>query len=154
MAKIDGGSLEWNGDAVFMKAVKLVEVAMTKAVIHTQGVAKEMIGGAGSGRLYRRGKGGKKSHRASAPGDPPARDTGILTNSISFEVRREGGKVIGQVGPDIDKIRAKKPRTDPDYGFWLDQGTKKIARRPWLLPTRIKADSTIRKIFKGTGVKL
>jgi hypothetical protein len=154
MTKIDGGSINWNGDEVFKKAVKLVEVAMTKATIFTQGVTKEMIGGVGKGRLYRRGKGGKKSHRASAPGDPPARDTGILANSVTFEVKREGSMIIGRVGPDIDKIKSQKPRTDPDYGFWLDKGTKKIARRPWLLPSRIKAESTIQKIFKGTGVKI
>ena len=139
------GKLTWNGDRFLAEVTQENIKAMNKAAITVQATAMKLIGGAGSGRLYKRGK---KSHRASAPGDPPARDTGILTNSISFEVVQRGNEIKGFVGPDIDKIRSQSPRTDPDYGWMLDQGTKNIARRPWLRPSLIKSRNQILKFFK------
>jgi hypothetical protein len=58
----------------------------TKAgiLVHTTALlveqrSKASMSGPKSGRIYRRGK---KSHQASAPGEPPAVDTGKLKNSI------------------------------------------------------------------------
>lgn len=53
-------------------------------VVHLAGlqveqIAKASMSGPRSGRIYRRGK---KMHQASAPGEPPAVDTGKLKNSI------------------------------------------------------------------------
>lgn len=44
--------------------------------------ANDVLRRPGTGRLYRRGG---VSHRASAPGEPPATDTGVLANSIDVE---------------------------------------------------------------------
>lgn len=160
MSKIQGGELEWSGDEFFLLATNETVKAMKKAVIYTQGIAKEMIGGVGTGRLYRkrRQKGKRGSfrasdfHRASAPGNPPARDTGILANSVSHTVKVKGLIVSGHVGSDIAKIRSKDPTSDPEYGFFLEMGTKNMAARPWLRPSLIKANPMIEKFFRvGMG---
>ena len=172
--KIAGGSLEWDGDKFFAMATKANIKAMNQSAIIVQAKAKKLIGGVGSGRLYRRRKQtGKRGsfrasdfHRASKPGQPPARDSGILANSVSFLVRfgiRADTKdiinmndvtVVGSVGPDNDKIKAQSPRTDPDYGYFLEVGTKDIAKRPWLRPALAKSRRKIKRLFKITNKRL
>jgi hypothetical protein len=144
MSKVDGGELEWNGAHYYMLATKETVRAMKKAAIYTQGVAKKMIG-----------QGGGKPHQPSSPGDPPRRDTGILASSVSYEVKVTGPLVEGLVGPDIDKMKAKLAgniektgSTDPEYGFYLEEGTKKMAKRPWLKPSLIKATPKIYEFFR------
>jgi len=158
--KIPGGSLDWNGAEFFLLATKETVVGMKKASIFTQGVAKKMIGRAGSGRKYKRTTSGK-FHTASSPGSPPARDSGILANSVTHDVKITGLTVRGRVGPDINRIMGKRPRggkpiTDPDYGVYLEKGTKNMAARPWLIPSVIKATPMIvrilRKAVGGSGL--
>lgn len=145
MEKIDGGSLEWNGQRFFFLATKEIVRAMKKAAIYTQGIAKEMVGGSGSGKEYKRGS---RKHVASKAGDPPARDFGILASSISYEVEQKGAIVNGLVGPDEDKIKGRKPMTDPEYGLYLELGTDNMAPRPWLVPSVIKATPKIISIIR------
>ena len=154
--KMQGGTLIWNADEFMMLATAETVKAVTKASIYTQGVAKEMIGGAGKGKLYRRSKQkGKRGsftasdfHRASVPGDPPAADSGILSTTVSYMIKHKGVLVTGYVGSDIDKIRSKSPTTDPEYGIYLEMGTNRMAARPWLRPSLIKATPEIKKIFR------
>ena len=147
-----GGSLEWNDSQFMLLATGEMVKAVTKASIFTQGVAKQLIGRAGKGRLYRRGN---IKHRASKPGDPPARDTGILANSVSHKVSIKRLFVRGQVGSDIDSIRSRTDKTtDPEYGLFLELGTSRIAPRPWLRPALIKAKPRINRILQGAASKL
>ena len=138
------GELVWNDGELIALVTKENIKAMNKAAITVQAKAKELISGAGSGRLYKRGN---KQHSASSPGSPPASDTGILANSVSFEVTQKGIRINGAVGPDINKIQAQSPRVDPDYGYFLEVGTKHIAARPWLKPALIKSRRQIMKLF-------
>ena len=147
MSKIDGGSLEWHGQEFFLLATRGTVTGMKKAAIYTQGVARKMIGGTGSGRTYRRGKSGKV-HTASAPGQPPARDTGILTSSVSYDVKVKGPVVTGRIGPDVDKIKGRAKTSDPEYGLYLELGTRNMKRRPWLVPSVIKATPRIIRILR------
>ena len=71
----------------------------------------------GKGRLYIRGA---VRHRASAPGDPPASDTGRLLGSIEM-VLLDGG-LAAEIGTALD------------YGRFLEFGTSKMAARPFLRP--------------------
>ena len=71
-------------------------------------------------------------HRASAPGDPPAVDTGRLRQSVRYEV--EGN--IGLVGTDLD------------YGKKLQFGTRKVAARPWLDVAFREAADRVIEIFR------
>jgi len=69
----------------------------------------------GAGRQYGR-------HRASAPGDPPAPDTGALRNATQADtqLRRDGNDLVG-------RIVANK-----EYAAALELGTEKMAPRPYL----------------------
>ena len=148
--KINGGSIKWNGDKFMLLATNETIDALTKAAIYTQGVAKKMVGGAGSGRVYKR-KG--VIHRASKPGKPPARDYGALAASISYTVRKRLLKVQAFVGSDIDivdkKVRERGSTTDVQYGYYLEKGTGRMAARPWLKPSLIKARPKILRILKA-----
>jgi len=62
--------------------------------------------GGGGGRTYRRGRG--RVHRASAPGEYPATDTGRLVNSVAFEMH---GPRSGSIFSDLE------------YAKYLAEGT-------------------------------
>lgn len=66
-------------------------------------------------------RGGRQygSHKASAPGEPPAIDTGFLINSIQTSNLPHGSKVF--VGAE--------------YGEGLEYGTRKIMPRPFFEPS-------------------
>ena len=145
--KIDGGSLEWTPNEFLFGVSDAVEEAMTKSCIYVQGIARQSIGGKGSGRKYKRGK---KWHAASAPGRPPARDTGVLASSVSYEVIRQGFNIQGRVGPDLGKIRMRRQPTEPDYGSYLELGTSRMRARPWLKPALIRSQNKIMQYFKNT----
>lgn len=94
-----------------------------------------------TGKDYARGK--TKFHRASAPGEAPAPDTGQLRALTSTEFARNGSAAVGKVVNNLDKA-AK-----------LELGTEKIAPRPFMSKLlsgqyrdRIKA-AFVRGAFKG-----
>lgn len=69
-----------------------------------------------NGRWYKRGK---KSHRASAPGESPAVDTGALVSSINFEFVGAGSGIV---------------YTNQEYGPALEFGYAHMAARPFFGP--------------------
>lgn len=73
----------------------------------------------GSGRIYTRGN---ITHQASAPGEPPAADTGKYAATIGFAIERDGLGLVGKVG------------TGDKRGPWLELGTARMAARPHLRP--------------------
>ena len=91
-----------------------------------------------------------KAHHPSLPGNPPARDTGRLNDSISWEIHNEGKEVYGVVG---------STQKDPDYAVYTEYGTTRMAPRPWLRPAMEKNNEWIRKsianavarTFQGVG---
>jgi hypothetical protein len=58
-------------------------------------VRKAIQGPPKTGREYPRGKNGEKVHRASAPGEAPATDSGTLVSSIYNEDRGKYARAIG-----------------------------------------------------------
>ncbi len=93
----------------------------------------------------------KKIHMPSAPGEPPALDTGTLRASIFAKVETFQDEVIGKVGPDIDKILIRaEAGTDVEYGYYLELGTSKMAARPYLRPGLAKSAGQIMRIFKAS----
>ena len=60
-----------------------------------------------------------RTHQASAPGEAPASDTGILAGSIDTQ---KVADLTYEVGTNLH------------YGALLEFGTLKIAERPWLRP--------------------
>lgn len=81
---------------------------------------RKIQGGSKSGRTYRKSN-PSRTHRASAPGEAPATDTGGLVNSGFHEVDEQGLEV---------KIGFAK-----FYAALLEFGTRLMAKRPFLLPT-------------------
>lgn len=70
---------------------------------------KKLLSTPGAGEVY-------GNHQASAPGDPPAVDTGRLRSSYDF-----------QTGPDYVDIGS-----NVEYAPYLEFGTRTIAPRPHL----------------------
>lgn len=67
----------------------------------------------------------------SEPGDAPRLRTGFGRAGIVWEYDEE--KMEGRVGVTLNAL----------YMFWLEIGTKYIARRPWLLSTLLSHQETI-----------
>ena len=62
---------------------------------------------------------GYKTHRASAPGEAPAIDTGNLRGSISVAMTSPTSAMVS-VGSE--------------HGIYLEYGTRKMAKRPYIRP--------------------
>jgi hypothetical protein len=98
---------------------------------------REELSKPGSGRVYRipvvkrdgtlrktkKGATSYRTHRASAPGEPPAVDTGELRRGSTMGI--VGGKM--RVG-----VTAK-------YGPYLDRGTPRVKPRPFMAPALARA---------------
>ena len=87
-----------------------------------------------TGREYPRGR--DKIHRASAPGQAPATDTGTLVSSIYNEDRGRNAKAIGSRLP---------------YAFYLEFGTFKMDARPSWVPA---VERTIPKMLKRVQIAI
>ena len=95
-------------------------------------VKKRIQRGPKTGVTYTRRKGGNVSgeHRASAPGEAPATDTGALVSSVYFENKGQATAVIG---------------SRLDYAGYLEFGTQKIAPRPSWTPAAEAAQPKLNK---------
>lgn len=71
----------------------------------------------------------------SKPGEPPHIDTGGLRKSIFWELLEDGLSV--RVGTTVD------------YGLFLEEGTSKMAPRPYLRPSLIEMQARIKAILVG-----
>jgi len=120
---------------------------MEEAVIHVREVTIDTLGQPGTGRVYthyfwsdasgrlRRGRERGKPHQASAPGEPPAVDTGELRQSVRWTIEGSGTEVTGTVG------------TKKKHGKMLEFGTTKIKARPWLHPSFLKSLDKVKQIL-------
>lgn len=91
--------------------------------------------GTKSGREYRRGS---VTHRASAPGESPATDTGALVRSI---------RVDHQPGSGVaDVVAAAR------YAAFLEFGTRKMAARPFLRPAAEKVKTQLPDLVKKVKI--
>lgn len=118
--------INWHGDkvkqAVNSKAVQNIE----RACIFVENEVKKAIS-----------IGSNKGATPSAPGEPPHKDTGRLRASISHQV--DATNLKGRVGTNVK------------YGKFLELGTKRMKKRPFLVPTVAKNQTRIRQILKGGG---
>ena len=138
--------IKWRGKQVFTRATEVNIIAMKKAGFVVERSVKHLLSKKGTGRTYKRGK---KIHIASAPGQPPAVDTGILRASIFTDVSIKQDNVIGRVGPDVEHIAAgTSVGTDVNYGLYLELGTRRMAARPFLRPGLAKSAAQIVRIFR------
>ncbi|KKN71424.1 hypothetical protein LCGC14_0421460 [marine sediment metagenome] len=152
-------AIKWFGQKVFTLATNANIEAMKKATFVVENYVKTHFTKVGSGRLYRvRKKRGKSKasdyHRASIAGQPPAIDTGILRASVMSDVSVKTVNVIGKVGYDVQHIAAKTPvGTDVNYGLYLEVGTNKMAKRPFLRPALKMTRRKVKTIFQKANGK-
>lgn len=103
----------------------------------TQRVREEVLhtlSGQRTGREYRV-PGTSVSYTASAPGEPPAVQTGQLRQSVTSVVTQDGREVNGQVGTPLDR------------GLWMEYGTFFIEPRPWLRPSFDNCKDDVKRIL-------
>lgn len=95
------------------------EVARRAQILRNEVV--EQLSQPGSGRTYATGNrtSPHDSHTASAPGDPPAVNTGRLRQSITAL----------QISPGRWRVG-----TNVEYAIFLEWGTRKMAPRPFMRP--------------------
>lgn len=87
----------------------------TGALIVVNIAKRKILRGPKTGRWYRRGK---RRHRASAPGQPPASDTGRLVNAISSRANRRAFTIAVVA--------------NTKYAAALEYGTRRMRPRPFL----------------------
>ncbi len=103
---------------------------LQRAALAGEAITKANLSRPGSGRLY-----GK--HQASAPGEPPAVDTGRLRNATQADtqVRRDGDDIVGRVVANAE------------YAHALEVGTERMAPRPFLGLLATDHADDLRKAF-------
>lgn len=115
---------------------KAEQLGDQRAALKAQQIRTEvvlMLSQPGKGRIYeyereylkadgttaKVGKKRNKAHQASAPGDPPAVDTGDLRSRIGVQKIKPGHYRVG---------------TNLIYAPWLEFGTRRMKARPFMRP--------------------
>lgn len=122
-----------------VKKVNLEAASMgTRAVNAIRNAELEVLRGKRSGRVYR--KPHTKSHyTASAPGEPPARRTGNLRLNWNGTVESSS---TGS-GLRVTAVLESQER----YSTYLENGTRRMAPRPFKQPISEKAMPEIERIY-------
>lgn len=101
------------------RAVREVASAVDATGIELRGdIVRSYQRGIATGRTYQKYN-PRRTHRASAPGDAPARDTGRLVSSVDFTRRGDTAVTVG---------------SQLAYASMLEFGTSRIAPRPAWVP--------------------
>jgi hypothetical protein len=120
-------------EALFHDPKGPVARIMEQKAYAVENAAKRLLLLPGNGRTYdttfyrdsagrlRKGR-ARVPHTASAPGEPPASDTGRLLTSIHHEMSDGPEGIEGRVGSDVE------------YAVYLELGTRDMLPRPFLRP--------------------
>lgn len=130
-----------NRQRVDRNYVKAAQRAVKLSAVMVHGTAVQSItGGNKSGETYTKYN-PRRTHRASAAGEPPAADTGYLHNNIIFDIDADG------LGASVES-RA-------EYSEALEFGTSKMQARPFLQPAieenRPKIRALITSMMRGAN---
>lgn len=158
--------IKWDEGKLQALTKRNVEKRLKQAAIYVEGKIKDKLNQKGTGIEYGRGRtptGRKrKSHIASAPGNPPAVDTGRLRSSITYEVTSGAGSSMGSQGSPSSSDKIGKVSGDNSVSFTiigtnvgyakpLEFGTVHIKPRPFLRKTLEEGKSAIKAIFEQGG---
>jgi HK97 gp10 family phage protein len=135
-------SLRGMGGRADREAQKALEMA---ALIVRNDAVQSIQKGPKTGRLYIRGaskKGRRRkiTHQASAPGQPPATDTGMLASNITF-YGRAGARPTAFVEAQMH------------YSRDLEFGTRKMAARPFLAPALQRNRKKVLELVRQAATK-
>ena len=112
-----------------------VKTYVARSTMMVRNTAVQSIQKGGTGKLYEKYN-PRRTHRASAPNQPPASDTGFLVSQISTSVKKEpNGVVVGQI------ISAAP------YSAHLEFGTTNMTERPFMQPALEKNRRKIEALF-------
>ena len=111
-----------------------------RAVNALRNAELEVLKGQRSGKVYRKPFTKKATYRASAPGEQPARRTGNLRLHWNGQVRK--GAASGNGIEVIAELESQE-----EYASMLDNGTEKMAPRPFVEQIKEKAMPEIEKIY-------
>lgn len=124
-------------------ADKNIGRAMFKASNLVKNTAVESIlRGAKSGSIVQKYN-PSRSHQQSAPGEPPASDTGFLAANITSRVAKNTLSYIEYVGQVV---------ATAEYAKHLEYGTVNMSARPFLRPALRNNAKAINDIFKKEGI--
>ena len=152
--------IKWYGDKLVSKMEKLqVQALKMCGALLERDIKLSMK--PGTGNEYIRGG---KIHRASAPGQPPAVDTGRLRASITFNWSGSGRARAPIDNPSketkpsdsVGEPRAERHAvivvvgTNVKYGRYLELGTTKIKPRPYLRPALENNRAKFERIIYNT----
>lgn len=112
---------------LYKRGAKATEVLMNTRLV--------VLSGSRSGKKYK-----SLRNRSSAPGEPPASQSGDLMKDWGEDTLLEGNRVISRI------------KSDTEYARYLDGGTSRMAARPIKKPITEKAEPKIRDIFDGPYV--
>jgi len=91
-----------------------------------------------SGIIY--SLGGGQEYQASAPYESPAYRFGVLFDNVEYKIVREGDKLIGIIGVNLDGDGI-------GYAYYLEVGTRNMAIRPYLRKTLFENESELKRIL-------
>ena len=110
-----------------------------RAVNAIRNAELEVLKGQRSGRVYRKPY-TKATYTASAPGEPPARRTGNLRMHWNGQVKSENSS-----GGGIAVIAELE--SQESYAGYLENGTSKMAARPFTEKIKEEATPEIKRIY-------
>lgn len=99
----------------------------------------EVLKGQRTGRVYRKPF-RKATYTASAPGEPPARRTGNLRMHWNGQVKSEGSSRGGVA--IVAELESQE-----SYAAYLENGTSRMAPRPFVEKIKQEATPEIQKIY-------
>lgn len=108
-------------DAIALLRPSLLQWAQESAAILARDI-RTRLSGSGSGVQYAKGE------RASAPGAPPARQTGEYAGSYDFDIKNYKNSIQGRVGSPLWRTQ----------GATLELGNSRIRPRPHIWPAFLK----------------
>jgi hypothetical protein len=141
-------NIDWNDvalDELLNSPTGPVGQDLERRALAVENTQKRLLSMHGGGRVYttrffmRGGKlfayGSRPAHQASAPGQPPAVDTGRLRASVGHKVDRDASGLYANVGsggnPAIPSVK---------HAEYTEYGTRFMAPRPWLRPSQTAAE--------------
>lgn len=134
-----GGKIDWMGNQFAQQMRAEMRRRTSAASIRLANRIRAEISQPGTLR-YSTGKSKQRTvynFTHSRPGNPPYKQTGQLRRSIAWELVTVGlgATVVGRVGTNLK------------YGRYLELGTGRMARRPYIVGTLRKHEGEIRSIL-------
>jgi hypothetical protein len=122
---------DFDAKGIEKDVMKGVDQGLTLLTLSLQKRIRKKLSKEGSGRWYFRGRNGSKAHQASAPGEPPAADSGNLMNSWQA-AKKVAPKTAGK--NRVLRMFPANVGSAVQYGWFLEMGTSKMLARPYLDP--------------------